>query len=171
MSEADRAARRAELRRAYRERRARELEDDGELEAAAELRAGRCACTCRNELGGAVRAFYVDQRHRQRHHRARLRRLAEAAGVPTSLSVQALQARESTRDRNGDAPARRKRAQRRPRPGVTLYLPSLNVADALAVVMGDLVQLDTTPELEVAREALEVAIARRRRREASTSAP
>jgi hypothetical protein len=132
----ERAARRAELRERYREAKARELEADGELEAAAELRAGRCACTCGARLeGGGVRQFYVEVRHRQRAHRARLERAAEAAGVPPRLSLHALESTNRAPDRHGDAPARRKPRQRRPRAGVTVYLPSVELAE---LVRGEL---------------------------------
>lgn len=166
MTSAERAQRRAELRREYRERKARELEEHGELELAEEVRAGRCACGCRTELGpGAVRQTYVDQRHRGRAHRARLQRAAEAAGVPPRLSLHALEEASATRERHGDAPARRKRRKTGPRPGVTVYLPTVRGAElALGLLGAGAGAIADDLELERARDAIAAALERRRAR-------
>lgn len=166
MNAAERAQHRAELRRRYRDTKARELEAHDEPELAEEVRAGRCACGCRTDLGpGAVRQTYVDQRHRGRAHRARLQRAAEAAGVPPRLSLHALEA-SATRERHGDAPARRQRRKTGPRPGVTVYLPSIEVARRLEAHLGDLYAGGDVLDLREALAALEAALARRRARAA-----
>lgn len=135
MTASDRAAHRAELRQANRQRKADELRAEGDEHGADELLAGRCACACGRELDSSVRKVYADVRCRQRHHRRRLQAAAEAAGVPARLSLQALQTSNRTGERHGDAPARRPARKRGPRPGVTVYLPSLELAE---LVLGHL---------------------------------
>lgn len=168
MTAAERAARRDELRREYRRRKARELDEAGWPELAAELLEGRCACGCGDPLdAGAVRRVYIDQRHRQTFHRARVRRAAEAAGVPSRLSLKALEEANRTSDRNGDAPARRKRAQRKPRAGVTVYFPTIAAAAAAAACIDDATAgAGHDDDSRVAAAAVERALARRRARAA-----
>lgn len=158
----------AEERQANRAAKALELERDGETESAVEVLAGRCACRCGTRIvGGSVRTFYVDERHRKRHHRAKLERLAAAAGVPARLSIETLQAARGTGERPADAPAPRKRRQSK-RDGVSVYLPSLAVAEAVARLIKNVlddardVLDDARPELELADQALLKALARRR---------
>lgn len=168
MNAAERAARQAELRREYRERKARALEDEGDEHGAAEVRAGRCACGCRHNLGSAARKVYNDVRCRQRHHRARLQRAAEAAGVPSRLSLAAIEAANRTHERHGDAPARRPRRRSGPRPGVTIYLPTLELAeDALRALELVGQYADGEHALEVAG-FVQGALERRRKRDAES---
>lgn len=111
------------------------LELKHELEAEVRELADRgvCGCGCGGPLtkGGNGRRLYLTG-HRQRFRRRLLKRLAEASGVPANLSLKSLQASETTGDRNGDAQPPGKRPRRAPRPGVTLYLPTLEDAERLA---------------------------------------
>jgi hypothetical protein len=165
------------------------LELKRELIAAAHELAerGLCGCGCGEELGGQGgngRKVFRDVRHRQRFRRRMLKRLAEASGVPANLSVRTLQATETTDERNGDAQTRRKRPRRAPRPGVSIYLPTPEVARLLeplleghvartreALASGE-VRLATSvlerelANAELALEAIAKALERRRRRAA-----
>lgn len=65
---------------------------------------GRCACECGTPLGGhAAHVKYVDQRHRQRAHRADLKARAAALGVAPSLSVKTLDSATTQTNRRSDA--------------------------------------------------------------------
>lgn len=162
----------AEERRRYREAKAVELEGLGELEEAAAVRAGKCPCLCGDPIPrGNVRAFFVDDRHRRRHHRRRLERLAEAANVPARLTVETLRTANGTGGRSADAPARRKRGESKPRAGVSVYFPTPDVLEvAIAAIAKDRKAREgkALPSyLELADQALEAsrtALTRRRAR-------
>jgi len=122
----------AELREQARRVKAAELEAAGELAEARAVLQGRCACLCGDAIaGGNVRTFYVDERHRKRHHRKRLERLADAAGVPARLSIETLRSANGTGGRPADAPTRPRRRQARPRPGVSVYFPTVDLLQAV----------------------------------------
>lgn len=165
MTAAERAQRRAELRERYRRGKVAELEAAGQADLAQEVLEGRCACGCGRRLdSGAVRQFYLDEKHKQRAHRKRLELAAEAAGVPARLTLEALQSSNRTRDRHGDAPARPKRP-RRPRPGVTIYLPTAELADRARAELAIAVDAGVA-ELAPVEEAIAAALERRRKRAA-----
>lgn len=94
-----------------------------------------CGCGCgeRFPAGGGRR--YVNERHRQRAYRRRVKAAAEARGLPGSLSLQSVEATGRAGRRNGDAEKGGERPIRRPRPGVTVYFPTPGAAElALAAV-------------------------------------
>lgn len=163
---------RDEERRRYRAGKAAELALAGDDKAAEEVLAGRCACCCGQRIpAGNVRAFYADERHRKRAHHRRLERLAEAAGVPTRLTVENLKATNGTGGRPTDAQAPRKRRQSAPRPGVSVYFPTPDALEvALAAIAKDRraregTALDSYLELlDQALEATRKALERRRAR-------
>lgn len=142
---ADLEARVAELR----------AELDSELEQL--LEAGLCGCGCGEPIdgGGNGRRRYRDG-HRQRAHRRRVELEAKVRGVPARLSLKALEATNPPRERHADAQTKPRRP-RRPRPGVTVYLPSVEAAERV----WDAIAADD--ELE---PILEAAIERRRKRAA-----
>lgn len=112
-----------------------------EFEVLERVARGECGCGCGQplDLGGNGRARFVDTRHRQRHHKTKLRQLAEAAGVPVRLSLQTLDAVRTTDERRGDAETGEKRPRRR-RAGVTVYFPSAEAAAAAAAALGALAE-------------------------------
>lgn len=114
-----------------------------------------CLCGCGTSLEGRrAGTFYVDGAHRQRAHRKRIRDLAGELGVPASLSLETLEATRTLRLRNGDAQVSSPRARRRPREGVTLYLPTLELAEALEAILGE--ELSTSRRLaEIVRRGIE----------------
>jgi hypothetical protein len=153
-----------------------ELKRELEAETRELAERGVCGCGCGEELGGKGgngRALFRDVRHRQRFRRRMLKRLAEASGIPANLSVQTLQATDSTAERNGDAQRARKRPRRAPRPGVSIYLPTLDDAQALEgwVELGVRLAEERPDELaidlEPALDAIVNALERRRRRPAA----
>lgn len=63
-----------------------------------------CACGCGQRLENRhARVKYVDERHRQRAYRSEVRRRAEAAGLPASLSLKTVEVADGSGVRNGDA--------------------------------------------------------------------
>lgn len=132
------------------------------------LEAGLCGCGCggRIDAGGNGRRRYLDG-HRQRAHRKRVEAEAKVRGVPTRLSLQALEATDRTRERHADAQSA-PRKPRRPRPGVTVYLPALDIGERALEALraagpGGLID----PLLDEAADAIEAALERRRRRAAA----
>jgi hypothetical protein len=122
-----------------------------------------CECGCGRPLppGAHGKRRYLDG-HRDRSYRQRLRAAAEARGLPGRLTFETVQTTSTTQKASADAQPRRRRATRGPRPGVQAYfqpgsaeaaLDALNAAD------------DSSPALALAREALEAAIDRRKRRQ------
>jgi hypothetical protein len=148
----------------------RELAD----EVRERVRAGVCGCGCGAPLGtvkGGRR--YVNARHRQRAYRHRLELEAKVLAIPARLSLQALREYEPTRERHADAqeqPQPQKRRRSAPRPGVTLYLPSVDLAEQLAAELREV--LDPTSQRGLGPRAnaqpildvVEAALERRRRR-------
>lgn len=139
---------------------------------------GECGCGCGDPLpasrGGNGRQRYLPG-HRQRAHRRRLEAEARALGVAPRLSLQALAEASTTGQRHGDAQKRRKPRQRRrsaPRPGVTVYLPTIDLAktvrdavDLMAHVAREKGTAERADDLDAALVVLEKAIDRRRRRQ------
>lgn len=134
------------------------------LEVDERVARGMCGCGCPEHLPTPRgRRRYVNERHRQRAYRSRLEREAAALGVPARLTHEALDATIRTEDRHADAqsaasaPTRRKS---RRRPGVSVYVPTIEDAEALlgalAVLTGDVA--------DAHRDALRVALERHRRR-------
>lgn len=73
-----------------------------------------CACECGQPLTGRRgNTRYVDERHRQRAYRNRLKREAEAKGLSPNLSLRTVRATRATRKRNGDARRRTRAPERR----------------------------------------------------------
>lgn len=133
------------------------------LEVDERVARGMCGCGCPERLPVPVgRRRYVNERHRQRAYRARLEREAAALGVPTRLSHSALQATIRPHDRRADAQTARRTPQRRksrPRPGVTVYVPTVDAVAALLDALAD----DARPVVVEHRAALAAALERRRR--------
>lgn len=114
---------------------------DAELER--RLDAGLCGCPCGRILGqrgGNGRKRYIDDRHKGDRYRECVKAEAEALGVVERQTLQTLRAAASTGERRADAQAPRKRAQRRARAGVSIYLPRpelvQRVLDSLEWVAG-----------------------------------
>jgi RNA 3'-terminal phosphate cyclase len=123
-----------------------------------------CACGCKGSVAHrGIRTLYLEG-HRQRRHKRKVKAAARAAGLPDRLSLQTVLAASPTAGRSGDAPAPVRRRQRKPRPGVQVYLPSVGHAQLLeAIVAGaDRGQLPQEIAEEIA-EAVRRAIERRRR--------
>jgi hypothetical protein len=75
--------------------------------------ARKCACNCGEPLiNRSAQVRYVNERHKQRAHRRRLKAAAEAAGLPTSLSLKAIESATSTGNRRGDGHASAGKPQR-----------------------------------------------------------
>lgn len=146
------------------------LHDELAAEVDERVAAGRCGCGCTKPLpGNPGRRKYVNERHRQRSYRNRLEREARALGVTTRLSLSSLQTPDRTREHHADAHTPGTRPQRRrsrPRPGVTLYLPTLDAAERLQLVLCALRAEPKTggSSLDELAHALDLALARRRTR-------
>jgi hypothetical protein len=92
-----------------------------------------CVCGCgQSVVGRSAKTLYVDHRHSQRRYRRKLKTAARAAGLPANLSLQTVETASTTNPHHGDAPKPRPRRQARPRPGVTVYLPTVEDAEAVA---------------------------------------
>jgi hypothetical protein len=77
-----------------------------------------CACNCGAPIDPRAGRRYVDQRHRQRAYRDRVRAAMQARGLPAALSLRAAQTGDPSTLRSGDAPRRRgARQARRLTPG------------------------------------------------------
>lgn len=151
------------------DRRLEALHAELEAEVRERVAAGVCGCGCGANLGPRPgRRRYANDRHRQRAYRGRLELEAKALAIPARLSVAALRAHESTGERHADAqapPTAPKRRRSSPRPGVTLYLPTLELAEHLrdelrevlepATVHGLPQRADVRPLLELVEAALE----------------
>lgn len=137
------------------------------LEVDERVAAGMCGCGCPSPLPAPRgRRRYLNERHRQRGYRRRLEVEARALGVPGRLSQKSLSASIPTGERHADAQTRPTPPQARrsrPRPGVTLYLPTLALAERLLAVLdeGRGVGWDVD-ELEA---AVGIAVTRRRQRD------
>lgn len=139
-----------------------------------------CGCGCGARLASRKAGRrYVDERHRQRAYRHRLELEARALAIPARLSLQALRQYEPTEDRHADAqePAQApKRRRSSPRPGVTVYLPSLELAEQLARELREVLDpgsqrgLGARVEARALLDAVEAALERRRRRETPPAA-
>lgn len=146
------------------------LHDELAAEVDERVANGRCGCGCPRLLpDNPGRRKYVNERHRQRSYRNRLEREARALGVTTRLSLTSLQTPDSTRERHADADTPATRPQRRrsrPRPGVTLYLPTLDVAERLELVLSAMRAEPKTggSALDELAHALSLGLARRRTR-------
>lgn len=135
------------------------------LEVDERVERGMCGCGCPERLPvNRGRRRYVNERHKQKAYRQRLEREAEALGVPTRLSLARLQRTNPTRDRRADgqsAASGRQRRQSRPRPGLTVYVPTVDAAIVLLTVFDDLAQVDGREDLVAFRDALKAALKRR----------
>lgn len=141
---------------------------DAEVEALVER--DLCGCGCGEPLPRArhARRRYVAEHHRQRQYQRRLEAEARALGVPTRLSLRELEAMERTPNRPSDAESGRTAPKRRrstPRPGVTLYLPTVDVALDVLLRLEDLARVEGRADLADLAERLERALERRRRRD------
>lgn len=142
------------------------LRDAFAAEADRLLEAGLCGCGCgeRIDSGGNGRRRYRDG-HRQRAHRARVEAEAKVLGVPTRLSLKALERAVRTEQRKPDAQTR-PRAPRRPRPGVSVYFPTPKSAElARRMLEAGSGVLDEQLELDAAAAAIDAALERRRKRD------
>lgn len=137
------------------------VDDEGHV-----IRDGRRVCWCgcgeRLPVTATRRQRHVNERHRKRANRVKVRAAAQAAHLPSSLSLKSIAATGTTRERPEDAPTRRRAARRGPRPGDTAYFPP-GAADAALKALND---LPDSPALTRAREALAAAIDRRKSRTA-----
>ena len=122
-----------------------------------------CGCGCGEQLvGRSENTLYVNERHRQRAYRRRLKEAAEAAKLPSSLSFKSIESAQDTQRRNGDGHTQRPKRRRTPRPGVTCYFPTVEAAEAARRAI-DAAHRDLA-HLDQAQDALEAAVARRRAR-------
>lgn len=122
---------------------------------------GKDGTGCTETVGPGERRRYKDEKHRDRAYRNRIRARAEAAGLPPRLTVAALSATRSTRIASADAPRPRNRPAAR-REGVTVYLPSVEIAVAVQEALRG--PVDPSRELEFADRAVTAAIDRRQKR-------
>lgn len=84
---------------------------------------GRCVCGCGGRLEHRARGRRaIDERHKDRAYRERLKAAAADRGEAVRQTLHTLQATVPTGKRRTDASARRRGPQTRPRPGVTVYL-------------------------------------------------
>lgn len=129
---------------------------------------GECGCGCKGSIptpppDGEPRQKYVSGSHRQRVYRKRLNARARAVGVEPRLSLHRLPGYVPTGARHGDAQiaGNRRQARRpsRPRPGVSVYLPSVDVAERLLEVLVDV----DDPAVDELEARLRAAVERRRR--------
>jgi hypothetical protein len=131
---------------------------------------GLCGCGCGERLPVKrhARRRYLGEHHRQRQYQRRLEAEARALGVPARLSLRGLEAMHRPGNRPSDAetgPQAPKRRRPAPRPGVTLYLPTVELAERLvreleAIVAGAYVpglgsRAEAVPLLEAAVRAVE----------------
>lgn len=129
------------------------------------LEAGLCGCGCGEPIdaGGNGRRRYRDG-HRQRAHRRRVEAEAKVRGVPTRLSLKALESTGSTGERHADAQTA-PRKPRRPRPGVTVYFPTPRAAEvARRLLEAGSGVIDEQLAIDAAAAAIDAALARRRAR-------
>lgn len=147
----------ARVRRDVEARRAERIADD------------LCPCPCgrRHEAGSSQR-YARGERCKNAAHRELVAATAEALGVPARQSLQSLQTPESTDEGHADAPAARNRP-RRPRQGVTVYLPTVELAKSVADYLDALVRTDAQAAaelggLEGAPALVRAALERRRAR-------
>lgn len=124
-----------------------------------------CACGCPRPIPGDAHArrIYFDDACRMRVRRRRLREALKAAGLPALLTIENLQGIRITgapeRHAQNGAPARESKP-RTPRPGVTVYIPTIGAAEALTAALRDL----DGPAAHAHADALERAIQRHRAR-------
>lgn len=145
------------------------------------VRAGLCGCGCGEALPIPYRGRgrnrqpipfedgrrrFIDSRHRQRVYHRRVELAAEASGAPTRLSLRGLQAATGTSKRHSDAPgaaqAGQARKRRAPRPGLSVYFPTVRDAELVREVVEAARYVGGVPAIE----ALDRALERRARREA-----
>lgn len=125
-----------------------------------ELREARkCACGCgASLLGRSARTIWHDDRCKQRGYRRRVVARAEAVGLPSSLSLRALDAGSTTHNRNGDAQtrgAKPRAVSKKPRkPSLRISYRKAVKAVSVALVKGEL-QIDAH---KVPREQAEAAL-------------
>jgi hypothetical protein len=142
-------------------------------EEADRLERGVCLCGCEEPIvrprSGNGRRHYVNERHRDRRYRERVRREAEAAGVPVRQTRETLDSSNDPGARRTDAQRAGKRRPARRREGVSIYLPSLEVAESVHALLGAVVGTAGVAQLELepAVAAFARAIGRRRERPAS----
>lgn len=68
--------------------------------------ARKCLCGCGEPIiNRSAQVRYVNERHKQRAHRKRLKAAAEAAGLPASLSLKAVDSYTTGGNRRGDGQA------------------------------------------------------------------
>jgi hypothetical protein len=122
-----------------------------------------CACGCGASIEHRnAKTKYIDRSHSQRAYRRKVKAAAKAAGLPSNLSLETVQASSPMGVRSGDAPTPRKRRKTKPRPGVSIYLPTLDAALDLEAVAADLAEVSPQPGTLALRDALKTALDRRR---------
>lgn len=126
-----------------------------------------CGCNQRLDQGASERARYASERHRHKAYRDRVKREAEAAGLPSRLTLESVHATSGPRQRVGDAQSAARKRTRRPRPGVSAYFRTVEQLDWLIALVESEPEPgpdDDSPPIEVyleARESLRRARARR----------
>lgn len=126
----------------------------------------RCACPCNKPLPPNARAnrHYIDERHKDRAYRQRLRGALSDAGLPASLSLKVVQATTGSGNRRADGRSGSQRRQTRRRDGVSIYLRDpANLAPVIAALEYAQEHLGG-PDLEPAIEDVRRARARHERR-------
>jgi hypothetical protein len=130
---------------------------------------GVCACGCGERLPVERRrgTRFQDERHRQRAYRARVDAAAADAGLPANrgvLTLEAVRQARATGTRNDDArkPARARQARRRE--GVSVYLPSVELAEQVRALLAR-----HGKSVRPAVESFDRALSRRRARDGKSS--
>lgn len=131
------------------------------------IRVCDCGCNGRLDQGASERARYRSEKHRHKAYRDRVKREAEAAGLPSRLTLESVHATTGPRKRVDDAQSGARRRVRRPRPGVSAYFRTVEQLDWLIALVESEPEPgpdDDSPPLEVyleAHDALRRARARR----------
>jgi hypothetical protein len=117
---------------------------------------GKCACGCGDEAPAGSAYAHLD-RCRQRAYRERVKAEAKAAGIDSPGSLRAIRGSRTTSARNGDA----QRRPRKPREGISIYLPTPLLAERVQEVLGYAIENEGQGDL---RPALDAVLKARRRR-------
>jgi hypothetical protein len=122
-----------------------------------------CGCSCGERLddGRSAKAKYVNERHRQRAYRRRVKEEARRRGVEPSLTLETLRATDRAGVRNGDAQTARGRRKRGPLPGVRVYFQPGEAEALLEALDGAGSWNGSAATIERARDAVRAALDRR----------
>lgn len=120
-----------------------------------------CGCDCGQPLDGRrENARYVNDRHRQRAYRNRLKSEAEAKGLSSNLSLRTVRATRATPERNGDG---RRRAGRAKRPSDIRSSYDRNIQAVTRVLTGPPLHIAPGLAARLATRAARDALSERQR--------